>query len=466
MFELKGKYASALVTIDNVESECITQIMEFLNHPLYVGCKIAIQPDTHGGKGSVIGFTCTLPENGICVNVVGVDIACGMSCWEIDEVDLWDKLDTRIREFVPLGISQHKVAVVSMKNDYPWKLADTEVSRFVSNYNKKFGTKYVAPAINYEWYTNFAKNLVNKGQDIDDFLNKVDKSIGTLGGGNHFIEISKDERGQHYLIIHSGSRNFGKRVADHYQKIAESQDHNKGYNRDLAYLKGQDAMDYYVTMVFTKHFATLNRDTMGDQISRKCDLFIRNKIETIHNFIDDSDFTIRKGAIRSYIGENMIIPFNMRDGSWIVEGKSNPVWNCSAPHGAGRVMSRSQAKRTLNYDDYVKQMADSNIYTTSVCRETLDEAPDTYKKASVIQEAIGDTASIIHQLKPVYNLKSSEDNSFGRKKKFVNNGNTPDAIWGRVKETLPSGVVNKENEVAMRAEFEASPKTFCAKYRE
>ncbi len=417
MYELHGKYASALITIDDIEAECITQIKEFLDHPLYAGCIIVIMPDTHGGKGSVIGFTCSLSANGICVNVVGVDIACGLSCWEIDTVDLFEKVDQRIREFVPLGMNQHQTAVVSMKDNYPWEQANKDVWHFVFMYNKKFGTGYNAPEINYEWYCNLASKLVRKGQSLEDYLARVDKSIGTLGGGNHFIEIDVDWRGQQYLIVHSGSRNLGTRVAEYFQKIAESQEHNKGYNRDLAYLKGQDAIDYFVAMVFMKHFASMNRDTIGYLISRNCDLHIRNKIETIHNFVDDKDFIIRKGAIRSYVGEHAIIPFNMRDGSWIVEGKSNAVWNKSSPHGAGRLMSRTHAKRSLDYEEYVKQMKDANVFSTSICSETLDEAPNSYKDAAMIQAAIKDTATIIHQLKPVYNLKSSEEHSYGQKKK-------------------------------------------------
>jgi tRNA-splicing ligase RtcB len=417
MIELHGKYASALITIDDVEAECITQIKEFLDNPLYAGCIIVIMPDTHGGKGAVIGFTCTLTPMGICVNVVGVDIACGINCWKINTPNRLPDLDQIIRNAVPLGTSQHETAIVTMEKDYPWELASNDVWHFIFMYNKKFGTEYDTQIIDYNWYKNLAAKLVSRGQTLEDFLKRVDKSIGSLGGGNHFVEISKDKEDQHYLIIHSGSRNIGKRIADYYQKLAESQEHNKGFCKDLAYLKRQDAIDYFVAMMFMKHFASMNRNVMGENISRKANLNIRDKIETIHNFIDDRDFTIRKGAIRSYVGEQMIIPFNMRDGSWIVEGKSNKTWNNSAPHGAGRIMSRGEAKRTLNLKDYERQMNDAGIYSTSICQETLDEAPDTYKKASVIQEAIGDTADIIRELKPVYNLKSSEDHFFGRKKR-------------------------------------------------
>jgi hypothetical protein len=212
----------------------------------------------------------------------------------------------------------------------------------------------------------------------------------------------------------------------------------------------------------------MNRDVMGNLISRSCDLHIRNKIETTHNYIDDRDFIIRKGAIRSYKGELMIIPFNMKDGSWIVEGKSNPLWNCSAPHGAGRVMSRTQAKKDLDLINFIREMNTANVYSSSVCKETLDEAPGAYKPAKVIQEAIGDTATIIHQLKPVYNLKSSEENSFGRKKKnkLLPGGNDEDSVWSRVKQTLKPGTVTQENESDMKEQFRSSPRSFCNTYRE
>ncbi len=206
----------------------------------------------------------------------------------------------------------------------------------------------------------------------------------------------------------------------------------------------------------------LNHPVVVRQIVRGC-LDPMVPITCGEDFIDDTDFVIRKGAIRSYEGEKMIIPFNMRDGSWIVEGKSNPDWNNSAPHGAGRVMSRNQAKRTLKLEDFEEQM--KGIYTTSVCRATLDEAPDTYKPAIIIQDAIKDTATIVHNLKPVYNLKSSEEGVFGKKKKFAATGNSPDDVWARVKETLPHELITKDNESEFRVEFERAPRDFCEKYR-
>jgi tRNA-splicing ligase RtcB len=465
MFQIPGTYSHADVMIDTVEPDCIEQIRSFLNHPLYEGSRIAIMPDTHGGKGSVIGFTCTLNGQGISPNVVGVDIGCGMNCWEIGSPGDLAALDAVIRSAVPLGMSFHERAVATMENDFPWSDVDRDVARFVLEFNRKFGSAYDSPVIDYAWFTGLADKIRFAEQPLKKYLARVDQSLGTLGGGNHFIEIDADETGQHWLVIHSGSRNLGKRVADYFQVLAQGQEQNRDFPKDLAYLRGQDMMDYLTTMVVMRHFAGLNRSLMGRLITSAGNLETGAMIETIHNYIDDRDFTIRKGAIRSYAGERMLIPFNMRDGSWLCEGKSNPDWNCSAPHGAGRVMSRNEARRTLNLDDYIRQM--EGIFTTSVDINTLDEAPDSYKPASVIQDALGPTATIIRQLKPVYNLKSSEDSRYdkGKVDKRVDPDNSPDAIWARVKRTLPAQVLADNEESFLRAEFEKGPRAFCDTYR-
>ncbi|MDD1705267.1 MAG: RtcB family protein [Methanoregula sp.] len=467
MFEIKGKHATALVTIDFIEDDCITQIRGILDHPLYDGSSIVIMPDTHSGKGSVIGFTCTLNGRGICVNIVGVDICCGMNCWKITPPTDLPALDRSIRSVIPLGSETHAEAVSTMEANFPWEEADSDVRNFVDAFNRRFGTGYVAAHIDYAWFTGLCSRIVAGGQTATKFRSAIDRSIGTLGGGNHFIEVSVDKEGQHYLIVHSGSRNFGKRVADYYQKRAESQEHNQGQNRDLAYLQGQEMMDYLVVMVFMKHFAALNRRTMGNRIGREAGLALSGMIETIHNFIDHEDFTLRKGAIRSYAGELMIIPFNMRDGSWICEGRSNPAWNLSAPHGAGRLMSRTDAMRVIRLDEFREQM--KGIFTTSVDINTIDEAPDSYKPAALIQAAIQPTATIIHQLKPVYNLKSSEEHPPARKKRGEDRNlqdNSPDAIWARFRTTIPKKYTeNPEDEAAIRKMFETDRRATCKKYR-
>jgi len=467
MFEIKGTHATALVTIDSIEESCSTQIREILDHPLYAGSTIVIMPDTHSGKGSVIGFTCTLNGRGICVNIVGVDICCGMNCWKITPPADLPELDCSIRRVVPLGSNRHAEAVVTMEADFPWEEANTDVKRFVTAFNNKFRTGYAAPNIDYQWYTRLCTQIVPHGQTVTKFKASIDRSIGTLGGGNHFIEVSVDEEGQQYLIIHSGSRHFGKCVAEYYQKRAESQEHNQGRVRHLAYLLGQEMMEYLVVMVFMKHFAAMNRRTMGKRIADEAGLVLGEMIETIHNFIDHEDFTIRKGAIRSYTGESMIIPFNMRDGSWICSGHSNQAWNRSAPHGAGRLMSRTNALRAIRLDDFQEQM--KGIYTTSVDISTVDEAPDAYKSAALIQVAIQPTATIVHQLKPLYNLKSSEEHAPARKNKKNDRNlqdNSPNAIWARFKSSIPKKYTeNPDDEAALRKMFEAEPRATCKKFR-
>jgi RNA-splicing ligase RtcB len=271
---------------------------------------------------------------------------------------------------------------------------------------------------------------------VDAKVTQVNRSLGTLGGGNHFIEIGKDLNSEYWLTVHSGSRNFGLKIANYYQNLAAKQrEHdicNKmkkeiddiinsvtptmreaeiqkvrdkygvGSPKELSWL--DDADEYLEAMYLAQHYASFNRAVILSSICKECNLTSIESIESIHNYIDPADKIIRKGAIRSYKDEYMVIPFNMRDGILICKGKSNPTWNFSAPHGAGRVMSRSIAKRSINLDDFKAQM--NGIYSTSVCQGTLDEAPDAYKSAQIIEDAIGPTASIVNRIKPIYNLKA------------------------------------------------------------
>jgi len=404
MIELKGRFGNAQVMIDTVEEDCISQIQGFLNHPLYCN-PVRIMPDTHGGKGSVIGFTMKL-THGVCANVIGVDIGCGVNCWQIVDGQTlsFPDIDTAIRRRVPLGMTTHSKPIATIADDYDFGKAQKNASNFINAINKRsrdYDTKYPIPTIDYEWFLNLCKTAnVNEDQ--------VNASLGTLGGGNHYVEIGvgKDTNQQvhHYLTVHSGSRNFGKRVADYYQKLAQGLTYNRGFDRDLAYLIDQNAMDYYMAMIFVQEFASMNRAVIGELIRIAGDLELGDCIESIHNYIDFRDMIIRKGAISSYVGEKMVIPFNMKDGMWICEGKSNPGWNFSAPHGAGRIMSRTQAKKTIVLEDFQKEM--EGIFSTSVGPQTLDEAPGTYKPAELIQQAIGPTATILTKVRPVYNLKA------------------------------------------------------------
>ncbi|NLJ72260.1 MAG: RtcB family protein, partial [Syntrophomonadaceae bacterium] len=228
-------------------------------------------------------------------------------------------------------------------------------------------------------------------------------SIGTLGGGNHFIEVNKDSKGILYLVIHSGSRNLGNQVAEYYQKIAQSK--QADIARDLAYLTGQDFQDYLHDMRIMQEYAVINRKAIADEIIKAMGLMVTEQFTTIHNYIDLENMLLRKGAISAQKGEKVIIPINMRDGSIIAIGKGNKAWNYSAPHGAGRLMSRKKARSTLNLQEFKEEM--QNIYTTCVNKSTLDEAPMAYKPITEILKAITDTVDIVDIIKPIYNFKAN-----------------------------------------------------------
>lgn len=362
---------------------------------------IAIMPDAHAGKGAVVGFTSTYDDK-IVPCTVGVDIACRVSLFRIDgEIDL-DVLDKAIHEHVPSGnsIRQHE-PIESQQFPY-------EELRC--------------------W------NAIKDGEE------RYRKSMGTLGSGNHYIAVEGNDENK-YLAIHCGSRNLGLRVANYYQELAvAARDARKEriiavykecieYYRslgkfdkipvaieyrndklatepidDLCYIEGQDMEDYLHDMDMLRKWSYLNHATIAASIAAITGWEYPDKISSIHNYVDTEHKIIRKGTIAAYEGELGIIPLNMRDGSLIVRGKGNPDWNCSLPHGAGRILSRGEARRTLDLVDYEKSM--EGIYTTSVCSSTIDEAPDAYKPAELIEQAIGDNAEIIEHIYPIYNFKA------------------------------------------------------------
>lgn len=373
---LKGKFNTAKIFTENVEEACIEQIKNLLNIEAFAGTKIRIMPDCHAGKGCTIGFTMDVKDK-IVPNLVGVDIACGMLTVNLEktkeEID-FAKLDAVINEFIPSGFNIREKAYgnfaewVEDVNGYVWGLPCDRVD-------------YVA------------------------------RSIGTLGGGNHFIEIAESEKTKEcYLIIHSGSRFLGVHVCKSWQTRAEL---NFRYEREipkeivpdeLCWLEGEDLRCYLRDMRMCSDYASLNRETIAIEIINNMnwnDSPYLDKFHTVHNYIGD-DNIIRKGAISAKRGEKLLIPLNMRDGSLLCVGKSNPEWNYSAPHGAGRVFSRKQAKKKLSLDEFKKDM--EGIYTTSVCEKTLDEAPEAYKQG--IEELVGDTVKVIDRLKTVYNFKA------------------------------------------------------------
>lgn len=384
---------------DNIEQEAIDQINTLIAQDAFKDCKIRIMPDCHSGKGCVIGFTANLGDK-VIPNIVGVDIGCGMltTLLATSDIDL-AKLDTVIRQYIPSGRDIHTMEQVL----FP-KLEELKC------YSKLKG------------------------------INRIKQSIGTLGGGNHFIEIDRDEGKNLFLVVHTGSRNLGKQVADYYQRVAEDKMCGKGkileeinelidrykaegreseiangireiYNRErgipkeLCYLTGQDREDYLFDMKICQEYASLNRLTITDIILEKMEISPLHIFETVHNYID-KDNIVRKGAISAKHGEEVLIPMNMRDGCIIGLGKGNEDWNMSAPHGAGRLMSRTKAKSLITLEEFKNSM--EGIFTTSVVTSTIDEAPMAYKPTQEIIDNIGDTVDIISIIKPIYNFKASE----------------------------------------------------------
>lgn len=408
---LKGKYTTAKIMIDSVDESCLSQINEFISHPAFTN-PVAVMPDTHAGKGSVIGFTMPLSDK-IIPNVIGVDIGCGMHSINIGNyLGLsFEQLDYKIRRNIPFGNEVNDKAVINLKNDFPWHRINVLAEKFAANYKTKFNA-IIEPPPRYtiDWF-------MEKSEKIGGNVRRYINSIGTLGGGNHFIETGISQKDDYWITVHSGSRNFGKRICEYWQNRAVKMTHNTN-TRGLEWLEKEVAAHYLFDMVFSQMYARVNRTYMINKICSILKLDPVESIETVHNFIDFNDFIIRKGAIRSYEGEKMIIPFNMRDGLLICEGKSNPDWNFSAPHGAGRVMSRTQAKKNLDVEIFKKQM--EGIYSTSVGSSTLDESPDSYKNALVIKKAIKDTAHIIYTIKPLHNMKNATQNRRKfRKKRYI-----------------------------------------------
>jgi RNA-splicing ligase RtcB len=368
MLEFTGKYNTAKVFTDIVEPSAATQITHLLDQDFAEGSTIRVMPDVHAGMGCTIGLTMTITDK-VVPNLVGVDIGCGMETVLLKDKRLeLERLDKAVRQYVPCGFS-----VRNTPHCYNDEIDLTEL---------------------------------RCAKHVD--LNRAALSIGTLGGGNHFIEVDKDDRGQLYLVIHTGSRNLGKQVCEFYQRAAADSLNRtgKGADRVLAYLSGAQLDDYLHDMRIVQRYADLNRKAIVHELERRVKLKIDKQFTTIHNYIDVDNMILRKGAISAQAGERALIPINMRDGSLICIGKGNADWNYSAPHGAGRLMSRSAAKESITLSQYEKAMA--GIYSSTVNRSTLDESPFAYKSKDEIVANIGDTAEIIASIKPVYNFKAAE----------------------------------------------------------
>jgi RNA-splicing ligase RtcB len=370
MLEFQGKYASCKVMIDAVEETAVKQIREFLDCPAFEGATIRIMPDVRAGAGAVIGFTCTLTDK-VIPNVVGVDIGCGIASVNLGarEVD-FSAFDAFVRANVPSGFSVHELA----------GLPDIDDSDFISAVHEVVG-------------------------ETEQHQDRVLRSLGTLGGGNHFIELGHDEAGSTWLTVHTGSRNFGLRVATYHQDVAVKK---LGKLGGLEWLEGIAADTYLRHMQTAQQYAALNRRLI---LAKVVEGFFDHTlsdtvvIESVHNYIDLDDRMIRKGAIAAHEDEPVVIPWNMRDGLVLGIGKGNSDWNQSAPHGAGRAMGRGQAKRTLKVEDFEASM--EGIWSSCVSANTLDEAPMVYKDSATVEAALSDTVEIIHRVKPIYSFKAS-----------------------------------------------------------
>ncbi len=396
MFDLQGKFNTARIFTDNIEPEALSQILNLLNQEFVSGSKIRIMPDTHAGAGCTIGTTMTVTDR-VVPNLVGVDIGCGMETVMLEErrVEL-QKLDRVIHERVPAGFA-------TREKPHPL-LGEVDLSplRAIKQVNR----------------------------------NRAELSLGTLGGGNHFIELDRDDDGKLYLVVHSGSRNLGKQVAEHYQEAAardlskKARDTSKlvadlkaqgretdiqaalkkfsahKIDKNLAYLEDGLLEDYLHDMAIVQRYAALNRQAIVQEIVKAMGWKVGEQFTTVHNYIDLDGRVLRKGAISARKGERVLIPINMRDGSLLCVGKGNADWNCSAPHGAGRLMSRSAAKQSITLSQFQKSM--EGIYSTTVGRNTIDESPFAYKPVEEILRNIGETVEVIQTIKPLYNFKAAE----------------------------------------------------------
>lgn len=400
MIEIKGKYNTAVCYTPALEAFAEKQILSVCDREEFAGCKLRIMPDVHAGMGCTIGTTMTIRDK-IVPGMVGVDIGCGMETVRLAETELdFAALDALIRQEIPCGSE--------IRGDEHPLNAEVDLSEL-----------RCAPYVSIE---------------------RARRSIGTLGGGNHFIEVDRGEHGELYLVIHSGSRHLGRQVCEYYQQQGHSamwggaryqineliagyraagrykeiqsaiderlKEHPTDIPKELAYVEGKLFDDYIHDMRITQHFAALNRKAMTNVIIRGMGLTKLEEFTTIHNYIDTDAMLLRKGAVSAKAGEKLLIPINMRDGALICVGKGNEDWNCSAPHGAGRLMSRKRAFAELSMDEYTAQMA--GVYSTCVVRGTLDESPMAYKPIDEIMAEITPTADIVERIRPVYNFKAAE----------------------------------------------------------
>jgi RNA-splicing ligase RtcB len=374
MILITGKYNTAKIYTDELENSARGQIQKLLDLDFVEGSQIRIMPDVHAGAGCTIGTTLTITDK-VVPNLVGVDIGCGMETVKLSKKRInLPELDSFIHNHIPSGFEIRKEP---HKHIGETRLDELRCSGSVD---------------------------IRRGK----------RSLGTLGGGNHFIEIDKDNDDSLYLVVHSGSRKLGLQVAEFYQDLAfKSLGEQTEIPFELAYCEGELFDDYIHDMAIMQEFANINRRAIVDDILKGCKLKEEYRFSTIHNYIDLDNMLLRKGAVSAQAEEMLLIPLNMRDGSLICEGKGNPDWNCSAPHGAGRIMSRGDAKRSFTLSSYKKEM--TGIFSTSINDDTLDECPMAYKNMDNILTNIEPTAKVIDHIKPIYNFKASEQKGKRRK---------------------------------------------------
>lgn len=411
MLEIKGNVNTAICYAKVIEEGAIEQIRRMCDYDLSAGSRVRIMPDVHAGKGCTIGTTMTVIDK-VCPNIVGVDIGCGMYTVKLANISMDFKRIDETCHYIPSGMNV-------------WE-----------------GRKERFDLTGLRCYRSLRDTR------------RLERSLGTLGGGNHFIEIDKSSDGTYYLVIHSGSRNLGKQVAEIYQQLAvdihagkedyfsrkdeiistykaegrrsEIQSALKELEKeyfakvpdvpeDLCWLYGPFLKDYLHDVEICQRFASRSREKMAEIILERTGMDALESFHTIHNYIDTKEMILRKGAIAAHTGEKVLIPINMRDGSVIAFGKGNPEWNYSAPHGAGRVMSRTMARSSLSIDEYKASM--EGIYTTSVNESTIDEAPMVYKTLEDIIDVIHESVDVVDIIKPVYNFKAVEDDSPWKKRK-------------------------------------------------
>lgn len=477
--ELSGAHTTARVMVEDeslVEENCLDQIRELIDHPAFTE-PVRVMPDTHWGAGAPIGFTMPLGDR-IVPNIVGVDVGCGMAAANLGaELPLDDaERERRVREAVPMGQSVHEYDdSVHLIDEFPFERANEVFDQFAASFQQRFGTEIDPLEFDFDGYdSEYFESLCDRvlAQQRQG-MGYVIRGVGTLGGGNHFVEFARAQTtGDYWLVVHSGSRYLGKSVAEYWQSRAterrnvarirdslseqyheyltfdphevddqdlyawvtggkgeshirkekirdefEGSDIEDAFDRlgdlrpdsgdrntDLDYLEGREAHGYYVDMLFAQQYARWNRAVMIDRICEALGVDPVERFQSIHNYVDFRDLTIRKGATPAREGQRLVVPFNMAEGSLLARGKGNDEYHQTAPHGAGRVMGRREAHETVDMSEFEAAM--EGIYSESVVESVRDEAPMAYKSADAITEAIEPTAEVLDWLDPVHNLKA------------------------------------------------------------